>query len=291
MVGLSPIPLAARPGRRGVARQRRRRGFSLVEILISLFILLVGTVILATIFPVAGDWTRQATEHSVAQTIARDAVALIKAHCTAANFEMVSYDLEPLTVDQLMLSEFDQGYAYPGTTPMPQDARSYEATLYRWAALARHQPADPAGSYQVYILVFKKGEVRQQFGDPAPPEGYVLVNDLPPLPPGHVRDPLHPPPDRPVFWRGPYRDGTQKGKNGQPLLKPRLFPPIGDYGIGVRSGTVFRQHLAPDGLNAAPSTPLIEFQPSMYEDVYYAPPLEGTNVSSLVYVYQTTLAF
>ncbi|HVS70639.1 MAG TPA: type II secretion system protein [Phycisphaerae bacterium] len=269
----------------------RGRGFTLIEILISLFILLVGTVILATIFPIAGDWTRQTTEHSVAQTIARDAVALIKAHCTASNFASVSYDLRPLTVDSLNMLESQQGYQYPSSTPMPQDERAYEQSLYRWAALARHQPADPSGCYQLYILVFKKGEVAQRFGDPQPPDGYALMYDRPPLPPGVVPDPTHQPPDRPVFWLGPYRDGTEKQRPKEPPPNPRIFPPIGDYGIGVRSGTVFRQHLAQDPANAVSSAPLIEFQPSTFEDVLYVPPLQGTNVSPLIYVYQTTLAF
>lgn len=56
----------------------RRKGFSLIEVLIAIAILGVGLVMVATIFPVAATWTRQAAEETVASQVALNAVNIIK---------------------------------------------------------------------------------------------------------------------------------------------------------------------------------------------------------------------
>ena len=40
----------------------RRRAFSLMEVLLAVFILGIGLIMVATVFPVGADWTRQSTE-------------------------------------------------------------------------------------------------------------------------------------------------------------------------------------------------------------------------------------
>src|SRR4051794_28890181 len=59
---------------------RARRGFSLLEVLLATFILGIGLIMVASVFPVGANWTRQGTEESVGQTIALNAVAVVKSH-------------------------------------------------------------------------------------------------------------------------------------------------------------------------------------------------------------------
>ena len=75
MTGPGAMPVACggdvrRPYARGVAA---RPGFSLVELMIATVILGIGLVMVATIFPVAVDQTREAVQMSIAQSVARSA--------------------------------------------------------------------------------------------------------------------------------------------------------------------------------------------------------------------------
>src|SRR4051812_41156300 len=53
-----------------------RRGFSLVEVLLAIFILGIGMIMVASVFPVGANWTRQTAEGSVSQTIAQSAMSV-----------------------------------------------------------------------------------------------------------------------------------------------------------------------------------------------------------------------
>jgi prepilin-type N-terminal cleavage/methylation domain-containing protein len=64
--------------RRAVAAMRR--GFSLVEVLLAMFILGIGMIMVASVFPVGANWTRQTTEDSVAQTVVQNALSVIRTH-------------------------------------------------------------------------------------------------------------------------------------------------------------------------------------------------------------------
>jgi hypothetical protein len=252
--------------------RNRFRAFSLLEILLALFILTIGLVILATVFPIAGDWTRQATEHTIAQSIARNAVALIQSRMHPRDFGEVTDQLSLLR-DGASLTKFDHAYNYGYEHPIPIEEPRFNECLYFWQALVRQHPFEPQGAYDLYILVFKKGETSQHFSNKAP-GGYAVVGSV----------------DLPNLWLGPYRDGTEVTQPGAPPNDPRIFPPVGDYGIGSRSGTVFRQRFgaAPD--TAAPNLPLVRVGNAI-EPVFYAAPASGTNVSPLVYVYHTIVTF
>jgi type II secretory pathway pseudopilin PulG len=246
------------------AAHRRSRAFSLLEILMALFILMIGVVIVGTVFPVAGDWTRQATEHTIAQEIARNAISLIQAKYRAGDFIAVHEDLSEIPAGPLSFA--DHAYNYGSRKPLPTvDGEAIES-LYFWRAYVRHLPANPSGAIDVFILVFKKGEASQTYRRTDTDEHF------------------------PIVVAGPYRDGTEIPPPGTPPYNPRIFPPIGDYGIGVRTGTVFRQHLGALPGIAAPSAP-VGGSPGLHENVLWAPPALGTDVSPLVYVYHTTLAF
>jgi hypothetical protein len=276
--------LPVSPHRRAPAAARRSRAFSLLEILMALFILMIGVVIVGTVFPVAGDWTRQSTEHTIAQNIARNAVATIQTRCRWADFVTVTDALVPIPNEGGLLP-MDLAYNYGNSQPMPEEPLQAERSLYFWHALVRHQSAEPLGAIDVYILVYKKGEVSQTFGNTKPPKGYSLVDQV--VVQSNVTSEWR---GLPVLWKGPYRDGTEVPKKGDPPFDPRIFPPVGDYGIGALSGSVFRQHIGRTISTAAPSVPLTTVAGAA-EDVYWAPPADGTNTSPLVYVYHTTLAF
>jgi len=46
-----------------------------VELLLAVFLLAIGLIGLLSVFPIGADWTRQVTEESVAQNVARNAGA------------------------------------------------------------------------------------------------------------------------------------------------------------------------------------------------------------------------
>ncbi len=238
----------------------------------ALFILTIGIVILATVFPIAGDWTRQATEHTVAQSIARNAVAMIQTRMRPTDFFPVTQDLS-LLPQSAQLSALDHAYNYGDDHPIPTDQRHYQNCLYFWQALVRQHPSEPLGAYDLFILVFKKGETSQRPVTGAP-KGYQLIGG----------------PDLPNLWLGPYRTGAEVPPPGEPPYDPRVFPPLGEYGIGARSGTAFRQRLGTEPGTATANTPLAHVGAD-FEPVFYAPPAQGTNVSPLVYVYHTIVTF
>src|SRR5271170_4830714 len=60
-------------------KSEARRGFSLIEVMLSVFILGIGLIMVATIFPVGADWTRQTAQNDVAQTVAQNALSVIQA--------------------------------------------------------------------------------------------------------------------------------------------------------------------------------------------------------------------
>ena len=61
-------------------RFRNRPGFSLLEVLFSIFILGIGLIMVASVFPVGAEWTRQTAETSVAQAVAQQAISVIKTY-------------------------------------------------------------------------------------------------------------------------------------------------------------------------------------------------------------------
>ena len=64
---------AGRKRGRKWGRGKGRGGFSLVEVLLATFILGIGMIMVASIFPVGANWTREATEDSVGQVISQAA--------------------------------------------------------------------------------------------------------------------------------------------------------------------------------------------------------------------------
>jgi prepilin-type N-terminal cleavage/methylation domain-containing protein len=266
-----------------------RRAFSLMEVLLAVFILGIGLIMVATIFPVGADWTRQSTEDSVAQTVAQNAVSTIQTYYARNSpYTNTAGKLASLTapVEQLQaLPGFDtipkavRTYQYGNTNPYP--ARKPDACVYYWTALVRVQPGQNAGAsrpYDLYILVFRKGAASQVFT--SFPAGSTEV-------PG-VRDTTNT--LEPTLVYRTYSAGTYDSTLTPPVANP--VPPIGHIGIGKVSGTVFRQSVLND--YTTPTNTKAVARPEILqagEEVIYAPPADQTNGSPLVYVYQTTISF
>lgn len=258
--------------------RERVRGFSLIELMLAIFVLATGLVILAILFPIAADWTRESVDHTLAQSIARNAVALIRTRYIAADFANLTDELQPPPGLGGFMSISNMSYRFPSDDPMSSVEGSAAGSRYFWLPLVRTQRGLPQGMVDVYIIVVKKGEASQLFtkGPGADPKMSMSALGVTPL--------------YPTLWRGPYRDGTYVPAPGE-IVDPVIFPPVGDYGIGVESGTVFRQRSRGAGLPPAPSTPLIQHDAHLWENVLYVPPADGTNESPVIYVYQTSVMF
>ena len=252
----------------------------MVEVLLAIFILGVGLIMVACIFPVGADWTRQNAEETVAGVIAKNAVALIQAKYTLADLQVnpatnyvagtVVYDpnsglyrcagglgggggagvsMAPLTafgltgVQKLPLME--RAYAFGSSSPY--SAANPAGANYFWQAMVRPTPGQPR-RFDVFIFVMKKGAPEQTFTDNGTVLNSVLAADT----------------------------------NAVPYLATGT-PPVGSMGLGMTSGTSFRQ--LPGGVQ----------KPALMaagETTIYAPPPDGgSTVSPLVYIYQTAIGF
>ena len=285
---------------------RRHAGFSLVEILLSVGILGIGLVMVATVFPVGASWTRRGIDDSVAQTVAQDALAVLQSHYP---FGSANADLLATSVPKDQIVLFPQIDSKIPASPAVLSERCYkfgdtqafpaypDTANYFWTALVRTSqenpsrldPASPTRKYDVYILVFRMPRAGQQFI--VPPLSAV----------SNATDLVGTPTPLPTLSIVPYNNGA--GSYNQSSGKVTgAVPPIGDYGIGANSGTVFRQSVDPNpniaitSMRAAAYPPIIgppsgTSPPPAYENVIIAPPPDGTTSSSLVYVFQTTLTY
>ncbi len=264
------------------------RAFTLVEVLLAVFILGVGLTMVACIFPVAADWTRQNQEESLAVNVARNARAIILAKYQLSDLSGLAAvssgtstlvalpDMTNVAVGAApaRLPLIERAYAFGTATPYPASSlANAQSALYFWTALIRRTPDTSLNTkpnrFDLYIFVFKKGDAVQTFTQPA------------------------------TFIAGS-RDTTSTSVDGTlvPLLATTTTVggvPLGSIGVGMTSGTVFRS--LPGGLANPTFIPLAV--PSA-ETIAYAPAADAvsgtanaslTAVSPLVYVYQTTIAY
>ncbi|NNM88126.1 MAG: hypothetical protein HKL95_06370 [Phycisphaerae bacterium] len=139
-------------------------------------ILALGLVMVAASFPVAIKWTRQDTNKTIGRLIATNALGIIETEYTPASFSGVTSST-PVPLPTLP-SLIDRTYAFGTPTPYPdvQFQSGYPAnngnSLYFWTALACvapsqapivTSPALPQPTYDLYVLVFKKGNYKDQW--------------------------------------------------------------------------------------------------------------------------------
>ncbi|MGN6366672.1 MAG: type IV pilus modification PilV family protein [Phycisphaerae bacterium] len=249
------------------SRSHSLPAFSLVEVLVAIFVLGIGLLMVAALFPLGGNWTRRSAEEGMAQSVARSAFALIQQRYAQAQAGGMSIANTPDAVLQNVtilpgLHE-DPPVIAPNEracdlgTPLPAPAPA--TCSYFWTALVQKANNNAGGGRAVnlFILVFHKGSADQTFDN--------ISNELPGArPPGASWAPT-------LAAVSPTRDDA---------IRP------GEFAVGQQSGTLYRRIVDSAGHFA--------FQPPLDpadNTLLVAPPADGTAASPLVYVYQTTLSF
>ena len=297
---------------------RFRPAFSLVEVLLAIFILGIGMIMVASVFPVGANWTRQTAEESVGQTVAQNALTVLQKHygrggdlslaiapdfMSATNVNSVLKAASP-SPDPAIPGPYAL-QAFPFFTSIPVRERCYQfgsnspfpATnplncTYFWTALIRLNPAYMVPSapvnfvqlsssykYDVFILVMHKGDVRHSF--------FQFSTEIP-----GMRNLVGPAAEQfiPSVQRVAYSPGTYL-INGSPQVQKEV-PRLGDVALGGSTGTVFRQMLDPYAVvkgsgPAAMPRPFIRgynlapagpLEP--LEPIIYCPPADGTGTSN-----------
>jgi len=115
-------------------KQRARRGMTLVDLLLAMGILAVGLSMIATVFPVAAEHTREALDQSMAVVVARNAEATLRAMATSADYPAYRFT----TVDQL--NDVIKPYRTAGTSSL-EDADVLAENTY-FVALPELIPTD-----------------------------------------------------------------------------------------------------------------------------------------------------
>ncbi len=139
------------------------KGFSLVEILMSLGILSIGMLLIAAVFPVGIHFTTIATERTIASAVADEAFAKIRLYCTDPNVGlspgMVDTVLEVFPpVDPSLLIDYNSvEFSYPSDDDVAVSRR-----MYSWSAVWRRVSADMSDT-RIQVTVF----VSRRAGAPA----------------------------------------------------------------------------------------------------------------------------
>ena len=182
-----------------VERQRRRAAFSLAEILIAIFVLSIGLIMIAAVFPVAAKWTAEDAQTSVAQVIAKNAVAQIEAQYAGSPANIPATVLggtngygpfvysfgnaqpfqfgthQAVTATNYAPFPLDPAPAAPTPAPVPPPGSYYWSALMLPAASTYagssgvYPGAQNKGIYTLYIFVFNKGDTNNVFPTPPPP--------------------------------------------------------------------------------------------------------------------------
>lgn len=277
-----------------------RRGFSLIEILFAIFILGIGLLMVAAVFPVAIKWTNQDVQSTIGLVISRSAVAQIKANPTVNNASIFSEELLPLASGGVYAT-YPQPYMYgtpqpvpapgllQGTATSPPDyanylglGTDYRQARYWWQAVLLPAPADGAAgvastpigtqagaattTYNLYILVFAKGDLSNVYNPP-------LSINYPQVPQIAVKKAAAAATDMPIVSIGLYLKPVPVNGN----------PPVTYMGNSVRSE------------NLPTNPPTVGFSGSnsvgINDVLLFAPPAVNQQTSPLVYIYATTVTF
>ncbi len=275
--------------------RRRRAAFSLAEILIAIFVLSIGLIMIAAVFPVAAKWTAQDAQTSVAQVIAKNAVAQIQAQGLIGLVPSGGF-LGPYCYD------FGSPSPYPNANPapIPFAFTTPPQGSYYWSALILPAtyttgtygpstagssgtfPGMQANQYTIFVFVFNKGDASNLFATPKPPTTLVPMTPYP-------QNATYTDSAYPQLYSGTISSIIIGG--GSPAM------PIGSLGVDFTTGQVFREIVDPNtnevtitGIPQSSATPNPELTAMGDNTIIYAPAAIGQTASPLIYVYVTTVS-
>lgn len=281
-------------GRSHLSLTARRAAFSLAEILIAIFVLSIGLIMIASVFPVAAKWTAEDAETSVGQVIAKNAVAQIQAQGLIPLYLSAGGAIGPYCYS------FGNSSPYPNTNPAPYPVAlsTPPAGEYYWSAYVVPSGiavgASSAGSggvypgtqgnmYTIYVFVFNKGGLSNTFPTPKAPTTLLTMQPYPQN--ATYTDSYYP----------QLYSGTLSELAGQ-SLSPAM--PIGSLGVDATTGQVFREIVDPatnaitiTGIPASTTTPN-PYLTTLHggDAIIYAPAANNQTSSPLIYVYVTTVS-
>jgi|GEM_PF-1881594 len=307
--------------------RQRRAAFSLAEILIAIFVLSIGLIMIAAVFPVAVKWTAQDAETSIAQVIAKNAVATLQAQYSPYFY---SNSNVPYAIGPFVYS-FGSSQPYPAFANLapyptgPANLATPPVGQYYWTAVVCPAAstlsgtsgipsgAGPAnGIFTVAIFVFSKGDANDTFPTTAPlpsgsnaygasliaPYTFYPVPAVPPLPIApylqyqNFANPIAPITASyyPQVFAEPWNPGVAADAPDDTSF------PMGSLGFDATRGQVFRKItdannniIASGGATAAAGGTVYGPQPQIGDEIIFAPPANNQTASPLIYVYVTTV--
>ena len=273
-----------------IERRTRCAAFSLVEILVAIFVLSIGLIMIAGIFPVAVKWTADDAQTSIAQVIAKNAVATIETQYASPSgtFPPAALNLTATPPNYMGYGPFCYNFGnstpYPNANPAPAAPTTTPPPgVYYWSALILPASSTIAGSsgiypgmqnnlYTIYVFVFNKGDINNTFT-----AGGTGALDMQPVPQSSG-----------TYYPQLY-SGTLSSVIGGVL-------PVGAQGLDLNTGAVFRAIVDASGNYSVTSVPPSTTSPNPNytaisgNTVIFAPPAIGQTASPLIYVYVTTVS-
>jgi prepilin-type N-terminal cleavage/methylation domain-containing protein len=248
-----------------------KRAFSLIEILIAIFVLGIGLIMIAGVFPVAVKWTNQDAESTTAQIVAQNALSFLRIKSLYSGSSIPKTIVEQYVPNGGIVGPYSYAISNSDASFAPEPVTSQVSPAYYWTAYAA---APFNGSQNVYIFVF------------SPPQSDLKFNS-------YKTSPV-------VLSSQPYDQGAY-GTSYYPQLAMETLQqavqgtgaadmPIGSFGIDTTTGAVFRRSVNTVTGSFDVSGYAEGYNPKTYADpVIFSPPSIGGDVSPCVYVYATTL--
>jgi hypothetical protein len=264
--------------------------------LIAIFVLSIGLIMIASVFPVAAKWTAQDAQTSVAQIIAKNAVEQIQTQGLIQAYVPGGGAIGPYCYD------FGAASPYPNANPAPLPVAfttppqgSYYWSAYVIPATATITaagsggvyPGTPSNAYTIFVFVFNKGDASNLFATPtaAPPAGAPTLVTMMPYP----QNATYADSAYPQLYSGTIGTIISSTPPSPPM-------PIGSLGVDVNTGQVFREIVDPNtnevtitGIPESTANPNPALTARSGDTMIYAPSAIGQTASPLVYIYVTTV--
>jgi len=146
---------------------RRRRGFTLLEVMFAIMILGIGMIAVASLFPVAGSMQQAAFDDAMALQISTSAEAMLKSRPIPVDLNGTTWNNDGKVY---MISDNDLNNATDPTVrwtlqdrSFPQNIADVNKRTYFWRPFYRWN--DEQNQWEIYLIISKRPE-----GDTAPTE-------------------------------------------------------------------------------------------------------------------------